>query len=332
MRKLSQVLLLLVVFLSFCRITHAQQPDNQQWRNQPITVSYAAGLNSSMHQIIEEFKKAYPQIRVTEDSGGTLLLIRKITELNQSPDLIFVADTLAIKEKLIPAYADWYIKFYKDRIVLAYTDKSRYTNEIDSQNWYKILLRKDVRFGYANPNLAPVGYRTLLCWQLADLFYRDKIEGKSIYAALKDACLAENILPDVAELLHPLESLSLDYVFVYESVAQQHNLKYIRLPKEIDLGSEEMGEFYKQVKVEVISRKSAGKEVVYGAPIAFGLTLLKDAVNVKGATEFIKFFLGSTGQKILKDNYQTMLNPPLAYNSKNLPDELKTLVGSEDTS
>jgi molybdate/tungstate transport system substrate-binding protein len=332
MRKLNQALLFLLGFLLIGQSSPAQSLDQARSQDQAgfgkeINVSFNAGLNSSVSQVINEFKKMYPKVNFIRESGGTLLLIRKITELNQLPDVLFVADSLAIKNRLMPEYADWYIKFYQDRIVLAYSDKSKYTNEINKRNWYQVLLR----FGYANPNLAPVGYRTLMSWQLADLYYKEEIEHKSIYESLKGSCPADNIMPDVAELLNLLESLSLDYAFVYESTAKQHNLKYIQLPKEIDLGSDEFSEFYKQAKVEISTKKNTQKETLAGAPITFGLTILKGAANTKGAIEFVKFFLGPVGRKILDSNYQTMLNPPLAYNAKNIPEELKPITSSEDT-
>jgi len=326
MNKYPRFFLLLLFSLLFIGQSCPTQAQEQSGLDGTINVSFAAGLNSSLNQVINEFKKICPKVKFVKESGGTMLLIRKITELNQLPDVVFVADALAIKNRLIPEYADWYIKFYEDRIVLAYSEKSRYTNEINSRNWYHILMRKDVRYGYANPNLAPVGYRTLMCWQLASLHYNEKIGQMSIYDSLKSSCPKENILPDVAELLHLLESLSLDYAFVYESTAKQHNLKYIQLPKEIDLGSDELSDFYKQAKVEISTSRKGQNETLFGSPITFGLTILKGTANLKGAVEFVKFFLGPTGRKILDSNYQTMLSQPLAYNSQNLPDELKQFV------
>lgn len=330
MNKFSKALLLFLLSFLFISQSCPAQSLDQSGFDKEISVSFAAGLNSSVNQTINEFKKINPKAKFIKESGGTLLLIRKITELNQVPDAVLLADSLAIKNKLIPEYADWYIKFYEDRVVLAYSDKSKYTNEINNQNWYEVLLRKDVRYGYANANLAPIGYRTLMCWQLADLYYKEKIGDKNIYDSLRNSCPAENILPDVAELLALLESLSLDYAFVYESTAKQHNLKYIRLPKEIDLGSDELSEFYKQAKVEISTKKDAPKEILIGAPVTFGLTILKSAANTKGAVEFIKFFLGPAGRKILDSNFQTMLDPVLAYNYRNVPDELKQFLSAED--
>lgn len=295
-----------------------------------LTVLYAAGLNAAMNQAFKEFKKNHPKIEIIGESSGTLLAIRKITELNKQADIIFVADALAIKDLLIPKYTDWYISFYKDRVVLAYTERSRYTNEIDAKNWYKILVRPGVRFGYANPGLAPIGYRTLITWQLADLFYKDKLNDKSIYDALKEKCPKEYIMPDVAEMLHLLESLSLDYGFIYESTAKQHNLKYIQLPKEIDLGSEECADLYKQASVEMAPNKTGKTEIIKGSLVTFAFTILRDSPNYRIALEFSEFVLGPRGRKIFADNDQTMMAPCIGFAVDKIPGILKPFLLEEN--
>lgn len=287
-----------------------------------VTIFYNAGLNSAMKELITEFERVSLESKVISESSGSLLAVRKVTELNKKADVVLVADELLIRKMLITQYADWYIGYCKDSIVLAFTDKSKYTSEINTQNWYNILLRKDVRFGYANPELAPIGYNTLCLWKLADLYYNIGKPQEGIYSALKNFCLKENVLPDVAELLHLLESLSLDYAFVYESTAKQHNLKYIQLPKEINLGSPELAAVYKEAKIEV-ERKKGGKEIIIGAPIIFALTIPKDAVNFTGAVEFVKFLLGPQGQRILTANDQGLIQPYTAYSPENIPEEIR---------
>ena len=323
-RSLIIFLSLISVFAYFIFLMH-KSLHAEQFESNKLTIFYAAGLNASMNAMFKEFKKLNPSIEIIGESGGTLLLIRKITELNRQPDIIFVADAQVISDLLIPKYADWYINFYKDRVVIAYTSRSKYTNEINTENWYKILSRKDVRFGYASPHLAPLGYRTLMLWKLADLYYKDKPNNKSIYETLKESPPAENIMHDAAELLLVLESLSLDYAFVYESTAKQHNLKYIQLPPEIDLGNFDLEELYKQARVEVISKKGQ-KQIFQGSPIAFALTILKDAPNYRKAIEFIRLFLNQEGQKIMLANDQEMIIPCVAYNPKSVPEELRDFI------
>lgn len=327
--KCGRVFLVILIFPVFLMQEISFGKEEQSNPDKELTVFYAAGLNTALQEIIKEFKKLHPSTKIIAESSGSLLAVRKVTELKRDADLLLLADELVIQNMLIPEYTDWYIRFYNDAIVLAYTDKSKYTNEINAQNWYKLLLRKDVRYGYADPNLAPIGYRTLMCWQLADLYYKDKIDGQGIYGALRAACPKGQIVADVAEMLYMLESLYLDYGFIYMSTAKQHNLKYIQLPKEIDLSAPELVSLYQQAKVE-ISTQPAIIQTMLGGPITFALTILKDASNFETALEFVKFLLGPTGREILESNSQMPMRPYQAYNPHKLPAELGRLV-SETT-
>ena len=63
--------------------------------------------------------------------------------------------------------------FAGNEIVLAYTEKSKYADEIDEENWYEVLRRPGVKFGFTNPNDDPCGYRNQVVLQLAEIYYGD---------------------------------------------------------------------------------------------------------------------------------------------------------------
>nr|MBU1327731.1 tungstate ABC transporter substrate-binding protein WtpA [Candidatus Omnitrophota bacterium] len=292
--------------------------------NNKLTIFYAANLISVMNELGQEFKKLYPDIELVTESSGSVLAVKKVTELNRLCDMIFVADYKLIDKMLVPKYTNWGVAFYKDRIVIGFTEKSRYTNELDSKNWYKILMRPDVKYGYANPNLAPVGYNTLIVWRLADIYYKEKIGNNSIYEALKEKCPEDYVRPDVSELIPTLESMSLDYLFMYQSTAEQHNLKFIQLPEEINLGNEKFEELYQKTNVSIVDQKGA-KQIIFGKPIVFAFTILDAAPNKKAAFLFAKLLLSEKGQLIMKRNFQQQIVPAIAINKENMPEELKIL-------
>jgi molybdate/tungstate transport system substrate-binding protein len=278
-----------------------------------------------MNELGQEFNKLYPDVELVTESSGSILAAKKVTELNRPCDMVFIADYKLIDEILAPKYTNWGIGFYKDRMVIAFTEKSRYTNEIDSKNWYKILMRPDVKYGYANPGLAPVGYNTLITWKLASLYYNEKINNKTIYEALKEKCPENYVRPDVSELIPTLESMSLDYLFLYQSTAEQHNLKFIQLPEEIDLGNEKFEDLYKQANIEIMDQKGA-KQNIFGKPIVFAFTILNDAPNKTAAFNFAKLLLSEKGQLIMKRNFQPEIVPAIAINKENIPEELKNFI------
>ncbi len=92
----------------------------------------------------------------------------------------------------------------------------------------------------------------------------------------------------------------LDYFFIYKSVAKQHKLKYVELPKEINLGDFKMKDYYKKVSITL---GSTGK-TIYAKPIVYGVTIVKDSKNKDLAIKFLKFLLSERGREIFESNYQ----------------------------
>ena len=136
------------------------------------------------------------------------------------------ADSEVIRTLLMPVYADFCIDFSTNEMVIMYTGKSRYAEMINIQNWMKVLLRPEVEYGHSDPNSDPCGYRALLTWQLAEKHYRMP----GLYQRLKDKMPDKNIRPKETDLIALLETRELDYIFIYRSVAIQHQAKYLLLP------------------------------------------------------------------------------------------------------
>jgi molybdate/tungstate transport system substrate-binding protein len=57
------------------------------------------------------------------------------------------------------------------------------------------------------------------------------------------------IRPKEVDLLALLETGVLDYVLIYRSVAEQHNLRYIVLPDEINLKRADFCDFYNTASI-----------------------------------------------------------------------------------
>ena len=50
----------------------------------------------------------------------------------------------------------WWADFARNRMVVAYTDRSKNAANMSDSTWYRVLARKDVEVGRADPTLAPV--------------------------------------------------------------------------------------------------------------------------------------------------------------------------------
>jgi len=256
---------------------------------------YHAGSLSFPFSIIEKEFEREKGIQVERISGGSRYLVKRITELGLEPDIIAVAD-YKLLYKLMPEYIDSFFLFARNEVVIAYTDKSKYSKEVNSHNWYEILRRDGVRVGRADPKLDPCGYRALMVLQLAERFY----EESGIYDKILKNSGGRFVRPKSVELLALLEVGEIDYAFEYLSVAKQHKLKYITLPPEINLSQYSFEEFYNKAMVVVEN------DTLKGEPILYGIALLNNSRNRDEAMIFLKFLFGR-GVKILNDSGQ----PPL---------------------
>ncbi len=271
-----------------------------------ITIFHAGSLSVPFKYLTQEYQKIHKDIRFALESSGSVAAIRKIAELGKSADILGSADASLIGKMMFPDYAKWYIEFSTNQIVIVYREDSPYSDEINKDNWFQILLKKRVEYGHSDPNMDPCGYRTLLVWKLSELYYKRP----GLYEALNRGCPSKNIRPKEVDLLALLESKNLDYVFEYKSIAIQHHLKYIALPDEVNLGSTKFREFYKKVSVEITGRKPGTTLKISGAPIVYGLTIPNMAKNKDEAKAFIDFILSKKGQEIIKGLGQDPVVPP----------------------
>ena len=306
-----------------------------------LRVFHAGSLAVPLREIEREFERVHPGIDVQYESYGSAEAIRQITEAGRKGDVLASADYALIPDMMYDEYADWLVRFATNDVVLAYNpEESRYAEDITAENWYDILRRDDVTFGFSNPNLDPCGYRSLMVCQLAELHYDDPEILDDLIISHTGISVKENgdytievpedpepdtekviIKPKEVELTSMVETGALDYYFIYRSVAVQNGLGFVDLPEEIDLSSVEHEDEYKRVKVE-----TADGKVNAGMPIVYGITVPKNAENPGLGLEFVQFVIGEEGQKIFARNGQPPITPP--EGSGAMPEELKPLVRS----
>ncbi len=284
-----------------------------------LTIFHAGSLSLPMKAAVDSFKKINPNVTFKLESAGSVECARKITELGKACDIMASADYNVIDKLLIPQFASWNIPFAGNEMAIVYHDKSRFANEITKENWYDILLKQDVAYGRSDPNSDPCGYRTVMTVKLAEKLYLKPDLSKQILD--KDN---KYIRPKEVDLLALLESNTIDYIFLYKSVAIQHGLNYLELPQEINLSNIAFDELYKTVTVEVKGKTPESVITMVGEPMIYGLTIPKNSTNPKLAHEFVKYFLEANGgQSIMKKMGQTAIVPAATASYDSIPEILK---------
>lgn len=291
-----------------------------------LVVYHAGSLAIPFEAMEKEFEDQHPNVDIQRTSGGSTKLSRQIVDLGDKVDIFASAD-YSIVDALIPEYADWNALFANNAMVIMYTDQSKYASEITKDNWPEILLREGVKYGHSNPDDDPCGYRSLLCWQLAEVKYGQP----GLYDQLCSACPEENVRPKSVELISLLETGTLDYAFEYESVARQHAaanpiFKWVELPKKVNLSQMENAEYYAQAQVDTAGSNPGETVTRTGDPIYYGITIPKSAENPELAIEFLKYFFDKEGGlKVLQDNGQPVPET-IEVKGEGLPEELQALL------
>lgn len=242
-------------------------------------VFIAASLTNAIRPQLDSFSSARG-VTVLTESGASMEHVRKLTELHRIPDLILLADDEVFPKYLAPNYTTWWADFARNRMVVAYTDRSKAAGEISDTNWYRILTRKGIEVGRADPDLAPVGYRTLTLFTLAALRYGDV----GLARRLVENAPAKNVRSNAAELAALLSAGELDYIYDYESVARAQQFRYVVMPAEIT-----------------------------GRPVTYALAIPAKAPHRATGERVLEFLLSDSVKARLRNRYVDMVDRPVVH-------------------
>jgi molybdate/tungstate transport system substrate-binding protein len=318
MKRLYLILIMIMLVFAFSGC----------WKNKKkreILVLHAGSLSIPFKKMADAFEGKNPNVRVILESHGSRTCARQISDLKRRADVMASADSAVIRNLLMPEHASFCIDFTTNEMIIMYTEESKYVDQIHKDNWYNILLKPEVQYGHSDPNSDPCGYRAVLTWQLAEKYYQEP----DLYDKLKGKMPRKNIRPKEVDLIALLEVGELDYIFIYRSVAQQHQMKFLVLPPEVNLKLQKFSNLYQTASVQITGKKPGDRIQKKGAPMVYGITLPLNAKNPELGIQFIDFVLGSEGQEIMKENGQPEIIPPKVDNFENLPEPLKIYFKKE---
>jgi molybdate/tungstate transport system substrate-binding protein len=291
-----------------------------------LLIFHAGSLTVPFAAMEKAFEARYPGVDVQRQSGGSTRMARLISEVGKPADLMASADYKVIDKSLIPALADVNIRFATNELVLTYSDKSRFADQINRDNWFDILTRPGVVWGHSDPNIDPGGYRSLMVMQLAEKYYNRP----GLYKRLLANCPEENLRGKSVSLTSLVQNGDLDYAWAYRSIALQHGLKFVRLDDHVNLANFDHDAFYRQAHVRVTGETPGTFMVREGRFVAYGITLLRAAPNREAAEAFLMYLLDPEGgQRILARHGQPPFNPafvPSAAMRAKLPSAVRGLV------
>lgn len=272
----------------------------------PLVVYNAGSLARPLRAALDTFARREGVV-VEQESAGSLESARKLTELGKIPDLIALADAEVFPGYLMPVHVERYVRFARNRMVLAYTARSAHAGEITSANWWEVLQRPGVEVGRSDPELDPNGYRTLMVWQLAERATGER----GLAAHLEATAPPRNVRPKEADLIGLLEAGEFDYIWSYESIARSLGFRWVMLGDSMDLAAPALAEFYANAQVTVRGASATAPGVTFiGQPIVYAFAVPLGASHRALGLRFAAFLLSDEGRAILRREGLDALDVP----------------------
>jgi molybdate/tungstate transport system substrate-binding protein len=257
----------------------------------PRVTMLAAG---SLNNAFENGLRPRVDARLQVEAHGSAEVARLVAGGSKDPDIVALADIALFDSPLDPP---WYAEFATNAVVLAYdadSEGGQRVAEAAPDRWYQPLRSGVVSLGRTDPDLDPLGYRTLFVLELASEHY-------GLGTDLREAIPRREQLYPETQLVSQFETGSVDAAVTYRSMAEDRGYDYVSLPPEIDLSTPRFADRYGTVSYELPSGK-----VVAGAPISYGVTVRHDSQPVRSVFDRLTTgsYLGEFGFTV-PDDYPT---------------------------
>jgi len=224
----------------------------------PVRVLAAGSLQRALDDGLRDAVDA----PIALEARGSAALARLVADGQRDPDVLALAD-VALFDRVLDD--PWHAAFATNALAVATADtpggrRVRDAAAADDRHWYDPLLAGDAALGRTDPDLDPLGYRTL--------FALDLLAAHHDRPDLREAVTApDQVYPETA-LLSQLETGAVDAAVVYRSMATDHGYRTVDLPPAVDLSDPARADAYADATYDL-----PGGGVVRGDAIEYGATL-----------------------------------------------------------
>ncbi len=183
-------------------------------------------------------------------------------------------------------------------MVIAFSRESRFAPQLKAaqDEWWEVLRRPGLRFGRTDPVTDPLGRNIVFTMRLAERFYG--------VPGLAEAVLGPVVNPaqifTEPSLLSRLEGGQLDASSSYRSAAVSHDLPFIALPPEINLGDPAMSAAWYSKAALTLAKPGGGTQDVRPEPLVFYAVVPSTAPDPALGRAFAAYLVSAAGQEMLQ--------------------------------
>mgnify|MGYP006282069295 FL=1 len=219
---------------------------------------------------------------VRSEFHGSAAVVRFVREGVKRPDVVLSADVDLLRRYLRPDFADWDVTVATNALCLTAAPDSAVADRLRAgEPWYDVLADADGPVARSDPDVDPLGYRTLHAFDLAADYYDEPW--------IPDTLRRETVVdPQEAHLLAGVETGERVAAVCYRNMAVERDLPVFELPPELNFAEPARAEQYARASYTL-----PDGTVVRGSPVVYAATVLSDAADPAAGREFVRFLLDS---------------------------------------
>jgi len=266
-------------------------------------------------------------------SGGSLLLASEIAQGNPVSVFISLSHGAVTAGHLGNESSGWAISFASDQMTLAYSNVTLQNSAANAtvtacnsalatnttaawNNCFTMLTSGSVKVGSGNPNADPSGYRGWMVLEAAGQAYANN---SSFYENRLISNNGNITAASAADLIAPLQTGQIQFLWIYKSSAIAHKLDYLQLSGQVNLGDPKYSSFYSQFSYQL----ATGVET--GGLIRLWITVPADSTDTADSLQFVAFVVKNS-PTLLSPYGLLPITPAKLYNSTTVPPLLQQLV------
>ncbi|MBS1263684.1 MAG: Molybdate/tungstate-binding protein WtpA [Methanonatronarchaeales archaeon] len=245
-----------------------------------VSVLSAGSLSVLLEDEIGPAFESDTGIEYRGEYHGSRAVMRMVEGGSKRPDVVVSADAGLLRDRLYPGHAEWDVVFASSPVGITYNPETEVGKRLSSgEPWYEVFRETDSKIAMSDPDLDPLGYRTVQMFQLAQGYYGEP-------GLAED--LARNLVvdPEEAHMLASVETGERVAAVCYGNMATDHGLPFLDLPDEIDFSDPTFAERYASSSYE-----TGDGDVVRGSTVLYSVTVPSDAENPEAGKRFVRYLL-----------------------------------------
>jgi molybdate/tungstate transport system substrate-binding protein len=217
---------------------------------------------------------------VRSEFHGSAAVVRFVREGVKRPDVVVSADAGLLRRHLRPDVADWDVTVAANALCLTADPDSTVAHRLRAgEPWYDVLADAEGPVARSDPDVDPLGYRTLQAFDLAAGYYDEPW----IPGTLRRKTVVD---PQEAHLLAGVETGGRVAAVCYRNMAVERDLPVFELPPALNFADPARAEQYARASYTL-----PDGTVVRGSPVVYAVTVPSTAENPAVGREFVRFLL-----------------------------------------